>query len=103
MAPILSCRALIADDCGEVISPMAPRSTRTVSTIEEITCVLAHGRTPITSNDTALRALGFQRLYAQATQGYDSTIWSRQVDAGFRATDRGLQRVLAVERAILEP
>jgi hypothetical protein len=68
---------------------------------EEIQRLLSIGLSPITDNPDALYELGFQRSYPQARSGYESTVYERSVDRGYRETDRGLRRVMVCERAYL--
>ena len=62
--------------------------------------ILRRGLTPITDNEDALRALGFERSYPRVLRGYDSTIWERSIDYGTRPNG---DRVLARQRAYLVP
>jgi len=64
---------------------------------DELIAILRRGLTPLTDNQDALQALGFERAYPQARKGYDATIWERTID---RRRPDGL-RVLARERAFL--
>jgi hypothetical protein len=72
-----------------------------VTSRQDIEMMLKHGLTPITRNEAALLELGFRRSYPGAASGYESTIWDRSVDRGYRQSERGLRRVMAVERAYL--
>lgn len=64
---------------------------------DELVAVLRRGLSPLTDNEDALLALGFERAYPQARRGRDATIWERTTD---RRRPDGY-RVLARERAFL--
>jgi len=76
-------------------------TTATVHTSAEIERLLALGLAPITDNADALHALGFERAYPDKHTGYESTIFERSVDRGYRKTERGLRRVMIAQRAYL--
>jgi hypothetical protein len=65
--------------------------------VDELVAILRRGLSPLTDNQDALLALGFERAYPQARKGYDATIWVRTID---RRRPDGF-RVLARERAFL--
>jgi hypothetical protein len=65
----------------------------------ELIAILRRGLSPLTDNQDALLALGFERAYPQACKGYDTMIWERNID---RRRPDGL-RVLARQRAFLIP
>jgi len=75
----------------------------TVHTAEEIEQLLRAGLSPITDSIDALLALGFQRSYPQARSGYESTVYERSADRGYRETAQGLRRVMICQRAFLVP
>ena len=54
-----------------------------------------------TDNRDALVDLGFERMYPQASTGYESHLWTRSVDSGF-TSGLGSGRKLIVQRAFLE-
>ena len=62
---------------------------------------MLHGLAPITDNGAALIDLGFSRAYPNATAGFESTVWERSLDHGYRQTGRGLRRVSVRQRAFL--
>jgi len=64
---------------------------------DELTAILRRGLSPLTDNQDALLALGFERAYPQARNGRDATIWERSLD--HRRPDG--YRVLSRERAFL--
>jgi hypothetical protein len=64
---------------------------------DELIAILRRGLSPLTDNQDALLALGFERAYPQARKGHDATIWERTID---RRRPDGY-RVLARERAFL--
>jgi hypothetical protein len=64
---------------------------------DELIAILRRGLSPLTDNQDALLALGFERAYPQARRGRDATIWERSID---RRRPDGY-RVLARERAFL--
>jgi hypothetical protein len=64
---------------------------------DELIAILRRGLSPLTDNQDALLALGFERAYPQARRGRDATIWERTID---RRRPDGY-RVLARERAFL--
>jgi hypothetical protein len=64
---------------------------------DELIAILRRGLSPLTDNQDALLALGFERAYPQARNGRDATIWERSID---RRRPDGY-RVLARERAFL--
>jgi hypothetical protein len=55
-----------------------------------------------TDNRDALLALGFQRIYPQASSGNDSHLWVRSIDSGWGSAF-GQGRKLLMQRAFLEP
>jgi hypothetical protein len=65
---------------------------------DELIAILRRGLSPLTDNPDALLALGFERAYPQARNGYDATIWERTIDHHRRPDGH---RVLARERAFL--
>jgi hypothetical protein len=65
--------------------------------VEELIAILRRGLSPLTGNQDALQALGFERAYPQARKGYDATIWERTIN---RCRPDGI-RVFARERAFL--
>lgn len=75
----------------------------TVHTPTDIQRMLTLGLAPITDNVDALCELGFARSYPQARSGYESSIYERSVDRGYRETSQGLRRVMVCERAFLIP
>lgn len=68
---------------------------------EEIERFLQHGLAPITDDASALVNLGFARAYPNATGGFESSVWVRSVDHGYRQTGQGLGRVMVCQRAFL--
>jgi hypothetical protein len=76
-------------------------SNTTVHAPEEIERLLVLGLSPITDNAEALEQLGFERSYPNARAGYESTVYERSVDRGYRETSGGLRRVMVCERAFL--
>jgi hypothetical protein len=64
---------------------------------DELIAILRRGLSPLTDNQDALLALGFERAYPQARSGRDATIWERTIDR--RRADG--YRVLSRERAFL--
>jgi len=72
-----------------------------VSFRQEIERLLLLGLAPITDNGAALIDLGFSRAYPNAIAGYESTVWERSLDHGYRQTGRGLRRTLVRQRAFL--
>ena len=76
-------------------------TTATVHTSAEIERMLALGLAPITDNAEALYALGFERSYPEARSGFESTVFERSLDRGYRQTSRGLRRVMVAQRAYL--
>jgi hypothetical protein len=75
---------------------MAP----TLHTTDDIQMQLRRGLMPVTDNQDALLALGFERAYPQIASGYEATIWERSIECDRRSSDG--HRVLARQRAILE-
>jgi hypothetical protein len=65
---------------------------------DELSAILRRGLSPLTDNQDALLALGFERAYPQARKGRDSTIWERTINDHRRPDG---YRVLARERAFL--
>lgn len=55
-----------------------------------------------TDNRDALLALGFERMYPDATSGYDSRLWMRSVDAGTIGSSAGIGKKRIVQRAFLD-
>jgi hypothetical protein len=76
-------------------------NSTTVHTAAEIERLLAIGLAPITDNAEALYELGFCRSYPQAKSGYESTVFERSIDRGYRQTQGGLRRVMVCQRAVL--
>ena len=73
----------------------------TVQRKEDIERMLAHGLAPITDNADALVELGFSRSYPTARSGYESTIWERSIDLGYRGGGPGFVRRRVCQRAFL--
>jgi hypothetical protein len=73
--------------------------------VEDLIAILRRGLSPLTDNQDALLALGFERAYPQARKGYDATIWERSTDRrrpdGFRVIAR--ERAFLVAEAIGQP
>ncbi len=76
-------------------------ASTTIHTATEIERMLNLGLAPITDNPDALVELGFQRSYPQARAGYESTVFERSIDRGYRETANGLRRVMVCQRAFL--
>jgi hypothetical protein len=55
-----------------------------------------------TDNRNALVTLGFERMYPQATSGYDSHLWVRAIDSEYSSGASGSRRKLVVQRAFLD-
>ena len=68
-----------------------------VHTPAAILDLLRRGLSPMTDNEDALIALGFERAYPQLHRGYESSIWERSIER----PASGIRRVLARERAFL--
>jgi hypothetical protein len=68
---------------------------------EDIERMLAHGLTPVTDNLDALVDLGFVPSYASGWANGEAAVWERSIDAGTRATNAGLRRVMTRQRAFL--
>jgi hypothetical protein len=73
-----------------------------VHTTTDIEQMLKLGLSPITDNAEALVQLGFERAYPNVRTGYDSTIYERSIDQGYRETAHGLRRVMVCQRAFLD-
>jgi hypothetical protein len=108
--------SVVFGDCVDIVSgsgpPVSHPSTvyRAYEDMERQLCVsvrqdierlLLRGLAPITDNAAALIELGFSRAYPNAARGFESTVWERSLDRGYRQTGRGLRRVLVRQRAFL--
>jgi hypothetical protein len=72
-----------------------------VSFRQDIERLLLRGLAPITDNAAALIELGFSRAYPDASTGFESTVWERSLDHGYRQTGFGHRRRLVRQRAFL--
>jgi hypothetical protein len=72
-----------------------------VSFRQDIEGLLLRELAPITDNAAVLIELGFARAYPDASTGFESTVWERSLDHGYRQTGRGLRRVVVRQPAFL--
>ena len=68
---------------------------------EEIECMASRLPCVPTDNVDALIDLGFERMYPNATSGYESRLWIRSVEQRYSGSI-GAGRKLIVQRAYLD-